>query len=124
MQGIDRNLINETIFFHFFIDQTERMGEHASIMKELLNLVALAHDSLMVNAVRMILVNYIHASIMGIVISIPLTAQKSQYATVQKILGGKIVTCCFAVWIDLVIIVVHAMKLRGRKLVNVVKRME
>ena len=74
MQGIDLNLINETIFLSLFIYQTERMGEHASIMKELLNLVALVHNSLMVNAVKMILVNYIHASIMGIVMSIPLTA--------------------------------------------------
>ena len=61
LQGIDLNLINETIFSHFFIDQTERMGEHASTMKEMLNLVALAHNSLLVNAVKMIRVNYIHA---------------------------------------------------------------
>ena len=57
MQGIDLNLINETIFSHFFIDQTKRMGEHAPTMKELLGLVALAHNSSLVNAVRMIFVN-------------------------------------------------------------------
>ena len=61
LQGIDLNLINETIFIHFFIDQTERMGEHASTMKELLSLVALAHKSLMVNAVRIIHAKDIHA---------------------------------------------------------------
>ena len=61
MQGIDRNLINKTIFVYVLIDQTERMGEHAPTMKEMLNLVALAHNSLLVNAVKMIRVNYIHA---------------------------------------------------------------
>ena len=71
LQGIDLNLINETIFIHFFIDQTERMGEHASTMKELLNLVAHAINRLLVNAVRMIRVNLIHfAKIMELALSI------------------------------------------------------
>ena len=76
LQGIDRKLINKTIFVYFLIDQTERMGEHASIMKELLNLVALAHYSLMVNAVRMIFVNFIHAKITGFALSILLMVKK------------------------------------------------
>ena len=108
------------------------MGEHASTMKELLSLVVLAQNSLLVNAVRMIFVNFFHAKIMGIVLSILLMAKKHQRATVQKILMGQIVTCCFVVKVQslleryLVIIVAHAMKIHliGRKLVNAVKRMD
>ena len=97
MQGIDRNLINETIFICFFIDQTERMGENALTMKKLLSSVAHAHNSLLVNAVKMIFVNFIHAKIMGLVLSILLMAKKHQCATVHEILLGQIVTCCFAI---------------------------
>ena len=121
MQGIDRNLINKTILIYFLIGQTERMGEHASTMKEMLSLVVLAQNSLLVNAVRMIFVNFIHAKIMGLVLSILLMATKHQLATVQKILMDQIVICCLAVRIEfLVIIVVHAIVVH----VNVVKRMD
>ena len=85
------------------------MGEHASIMRELLNLVAVAQYSLMVNDVRMILINYTHAKIMGFVLSNLLMAKEHLSATVQDLLMDQIVTCCFAVWIEyLVIIMVHA----------------
>ena len=148
MQGIDRNCISKTIFIYFLIDQTERMGEHAPTLKELLNLVALAHSSLLVNAVKMIFVNFIHVKIMGLVLLILLMAKKHQHATVLKILLDQIVTCCFAVpMMYLVIMVVHAkstqlaMKtfgstiqiwnvlwnywiLESRKVVNAFKRMD
>ena len=106
MQGIDLNLINETIFIHFLIDQTERMGEHAPTMKELLSLVALVHNSSLVNAVRMIFVNFIHAKIMGLVLSILLMAKKHQRAIVHAIQLDQIVTCCIAVWIKYLVIIV------------------
>ena len=86
------------------------MGEHASTMKELLSLVVLAQNSLLVNAVKMILVNFIHAKIMGLVSSSLLMAKKPKLATVQKILMDQIVISCFAVGMTtyLVIIAVHA----------------
>ena len=85
------------------------MGEHALTTREPPSLVALAHSSLLVNAVRMIFVNFTHAKIMGLVLSILLMATKQQHATVQKILMDQIVTCCFAVLRKyLVIIVVYA----------------
>ena len=84
------------------------MGEHALTMREPPSLVVHAHKSLLVNAVKMIFVNFIHAKIMAFVISTLLMATKQQHATVQKILMDQIVTCCFAVLIEhLVIIVVH-----------------
>ena len=102
-------MINETIFICFFIDQTERMGENALTMKKLLSSVAHAHNSLLVNVVKMIFVNFIHAKIMGLVLWILLMAKQHQLATVQKILMDQIVTCYFAVEIEcLVIILVHA----------------
>ena len=71
LQGIDRKLINKTIFVYFLIDQTERMGEHAPTMTELLSLVAHASDRLLVNAVRMIRVNFIQfVKIMELALSI------------------------------------------------------
>ena len=82
------------------------MEEHAQTMREMLSLVALAHNNLLANAVNMILVNYFHAKIMGFVLSILITAKKHQLATVQKILMDQIVTCCFAVGINYLVIIV------------------
>ena len=111
MQGIDRNLINKTIFVYVLIDQTERMGEHAPTMREPPSLVVHAHKSLLVNAVKMIFVNFIHAKIMELVLSILLMVTKQQHATVQKILMDQIATCCFAVLIIyLVIMVVYVVQ--------------
>ena len=102
---------------YFLNDQTERMGEHALTTREPPSLVALAHSSLLVNAVRMIFVNFTHAKIMGLVLSILLMATKQQHATVQKILMDQIVTCCFAVLIEhLVIIVVNVYQISQTQL--------
>ena len=70
MQGIDLNYINNTIFIISLIDHTERMGDRVPTMKETPSLGALARKSLLVNAVKMILVNFIHVKIMGLVLSI------------------------------------------------------
>ena len=56
---------------YFVMDQTERMREYASTMKGVPSLVAIVRNSLLVNAVRMIFVNFIQlAKIMGPVLSI------------------------------------------------------
>ena len=117
-------------------------------MKEVRSLVAHAQNNLLVNDVKMIFVNFIHVKIMGLVLLILLMAKKHQHATVLKILLDQIVTCCFAVpMMYLVIMVVHAkstqlaMKtfgstiqiwnvlwnywiLESRKVVNAFKRMD
>ena len=54
-------------FFDILVNQTERMGEYAPTMMETPSLVVRAHNSLLVNAVRMIFVKIIPAKIMGLV---------------------------------------------------------
>ena len=73
MQGIDRNLISKTIFVYFLIDQTERMEEHASIMKVQSHFVAIVHHNILVTDVKLIDVILINAKIMGPVMSLSLT---------------------------------------------------
>ena len=112
-------MINKTITIYFLIDQTERMGEHASTMKELLSLVAIAHSRLWVTAVRIILVNLIQlVKIMELVLSILLTLFRLQDANVMEILLEPSVTKNLVVL--LVIITEYVMV----KLVNAVKKME
>ena len=86
-KGFDKHLIC------FLIDQTKRMGEHALTVREPPSLVVHAHKSLLVSAVKMIFVNFIHAKIMAFVFSILLMATKQHHATVRTILmdqiGGK-----------------------------------
>ena len=82
------------------------MGEHALTMKEVRSLVAHAQNNLLVNDVKMIFVNFIHVNIMGFALSILLMAKEHQSATVQKILMDQIVTCCFAVGINYLVIIV------------------
>ena len=59
------------------------MKESALTMKEAASSVALAHHNILVNDVKMIDVNFIHAKIMGLVLSILLTALKQQLVTVR-----------------------------------------
>ena len=112
-------MINETIFICFFIDQTGRMGEHASTIIETPSLVAHASNRLLVNAARMIRVNLIQlAKIMELVLSILKTIFLLQDANVMEILLEQSVIYSRVKF--RVIIMEYAMM----KLVNAVKRME
>ena len=95
------------------------MGEHALTMREPPSLVALAHSSLLVNAVRMIFVNFIRfAKIMEPALSILSTVFQLQDANVTEILLEQSVT--WSPVIFLVIIEEYVMV----TLVNAAERME